>query len=162
MENLTGTPEDTALFFAILLVVASIIAIGIFVFTVIAYMFLFAKFERPRWSAWIPIWFEWNMFKCAGMSTAWILIPIIAWSYPFVIGYFYGDYVTQNPVFGLINWIDILVSIAYLTVMWISAARISVKLGFRRALVLVAIFAEPVWAGIIGLGKSQPTDLSTD
>lgn len=133
------TSSDQALFWAVATVailVSLCIGIILYVITAIFFMKLFAKANVPAWKAWVPFVNTWKFFELGGYHGALSLL-------------------LYSSVIPFLGWI----SGAFGVVLFCMAAyQIGLKNGKSGSWVVLFIFLEIVWAGILGLGSSTWND----
>lgn len=106
----------------------------IYVLTALGLMKIFEKAGvEGKWRAWIPFYNSMVLMKLGDVN------PWLA----------FFAFAGPIPVIGQI------LAIGTAVLMFIAAYRVGVKLGKPGAMVVLAIFLYPVWAMVLGFGKSQ-------
>ncbi len=114
----------------VIILVAAYVAYGL------TFGALYEKMGQPKWKAWVPVYSQWTFFQLAGYNGALALLA----------------FASAIPIVG---WIGTIVYAVYAAM---GAYRISRAFGKEPDLAgwtVLYIFAAPVWAGILGFGKSQ-------
>ncbi len=106
-----------------------IFIIGSYVLTSWFMMMLFKKAGVAGWKAWVPAYNMWKMLQLGGQPGWWVILAFI----PFV-------------------------NIASLVFLCIAAYNIGLKLSKDGVWVVLFIFLEIVWLGILGLDSSKWDD----
>ncbi|WP_146069507.1 DUF5684 domain-containing protein [Cryobacterium sp. Y11] len=109
-------------------VVAGLIGIGGYVFTSIALAKIFVKLGEQPWKGWVPIVNTITLFELGRYSALW------------VIGLFI-------PALNLIA----------LVVFVLAVHNVNRRLGHGGGLTALCLFGYPIWAGVLGFGRSVDT-----
>ena len=104
-----------------------LLGIGLYVYTSITLGKIFKKAGREAWAGWIPFFNMWRLFEMGDFNGAMIFLSFIPVAGPIITG--------------------------ILTL--IASYRIGLKFGKDGAFVLLAIFIQPVWLGILAFDKSK-------
>lgn len=116
------------------IIVAAVISIALYLWLAVALGAVFAKLGEPRWKAWVPIVNSVTIFQLGGYSGLWVIAQLL-------------------PV----------VNIVATVIMILALLTINRRFGRGGGFTVLAVFALPIWASIIGFGRAQalvPTESS--
>lgn len=110
-----------------------LLTIGVYVFSAICLMRIFAKAGVPKWAAWVPFYNSWKLLEIGGQQGFWAVLAII-------------------PIVNIVSSIF----------MYIAMYHIGKKLGKGGEFVLWAIFLPIVWLIWLAFDKSTWNDEASD